>query len=453
MKIHKPIVFLPVESTPRELDYKLKLAKDFCHMGFDIIIGNPPFIRDELHYKNYQGVFLEKGVNPDPEYYESLKKKGVLLYCLSDEGASYPAFSVTYQPAVDALKTMERIFMWGEFQTKDLLERCSDIELNQKYQITGYPSFDLSLPKYREYHKKLKPESLPNGYILVNTNFGSFNGFSVEENLEACPHMSPETREMIENSYKIEEKSFLKFYDWLVQLIQAFPEETFLIRPHPVEKIEIYEQYFAKFKNVAISQEGNANQAISSAKIVLHNDCTTALQSYLMGVPVISLSYPGREYLHATWALDFGVQPQSINEAKNIVAGLLKNKVFEAKIEEAIKEKASIVLSNFFSNVGCSFESLISTINSRSKENFSNFTPYKIIDKRSVLQKIKLFIRQQLPLHYKIAPASHKALSPFSAKDLRKRLAAFEEIDGIHLPCTIKKLFPNTFFISKDDNL
>ena len=52
--VDKPIFFLPVESTPRELDYKLNLARYFCNEGFDVIIGNPPFIRDELKYKNYK---------------------------------------------------------------------------------------------------------------------------------------------------------------------------------------------------------------------------------------------------------------------------------------------------------------------------------------------------------------------------------------------------------------
>lgn len=453
MRIHKPIFFLPVESTPRELDYKINIAKHFCNMGFDIIIGNPPFIRDELQYKNYRGVFLEKGVNPDPEYYENLKRKGILLYCLSDEGASYPAFSVTYQPAVDALKMMELIFMWGEFQVKDLLERCSDAELNKKYQVTGYPSFDLSLPKYKDYHKRFKPKELPNEYVLINTNFGSFNGSSIEEVLKACTHMSPETFESLENSYKLEEKSFFKFYDWVVQLIKEFPKETFLIRPHPVEKIECYEKYFSDFKNVFISQEGNANQAIASAKIVLHNDCTTALQSYLMGVPVVSLAYPSRDYIHATWALDFGAQPESINEAKDIMAGLLKNKVFDVSVESAINEKASLVLSKLFANVGCSTETLISMIKPKVNEFFSDLISYKVIDKRSLIQKIKLFIRRQLPLHYKVSSVSHKALTQFSEKDLRERLSALEKVDGIQLPCTIKKMFPNTFFISKDDAL
>ena len=177
--IDKPIIFFPIECTPRELDYKLNLARYFCNEGFDVIIGNPPFIRDELKYKNYKGAFLEKGANPDPKYYNSLKEKEILLYCLSDEGAAHPAYSVTYQPAVDALKTMEYIFLWGDFQKNDLITRNSDYVLNEKYYTIGSPGLEFSLPKYNEYHKKLKPKSIPSEYILVNTNF--CNGCSMEE--------------------------------------------------------------------------------------------------------------------------------------------------------------------------------------------------------------------------------------------------------------------------------
>ena len=70
--ISKPIIFLPIECITREFYYKLNLARISCNNKLDVIMGNPPFIRDELKYKNYKGLFVEKGENPDPEYYFQL---------------------------------------------------------------------------------------------------------------------------------------------------------------------------------------------------------------------------------------------------------------------------------------------------------------------------------------------------------------------------------------------
>ncbi len=447
--IKKPIFFLPVECTPRELDYKLSLAKSLCQEGFDVIIGNPPFIRDELKYKNFKGGFLEKGVNPDPEYYMNLKRKEILLYCLSDEGAAFPAFSLNYQPAVDALKLMRHIFLWGDFQKDDLLKRNSDIELSAKYIVIGYPGFEFSFPKYKTYHKELKPLFLPDQYILVNTNFGAINGFSLEENLEACSHMSPETKEMLVKSYENETKSFGEFFGWITRIINEFPNETFLIRPHPTEKKSTYDKYFSAFKNAIVSKEGNANQVISTAKIVLHNDCTTALQSYLMEVPVISLSKSNADVVHASWALDFGAQPKSVEEAINLIKYILQHEKFDPDLTLSIQKNAQETLNQRFCNIENSSKDIVSIITAEMKDKWKNFLPYKIVDSRTLIQKIKLFIRKFLPLHYKIPVASRGSLVHFSANDIKKRFNGLQELDGINISYKIKKLYPNTFLISK----
>ncbi|MDF3033469.1 MAG: hypothetical protein K0R76_423 [Alphaproteobacteria bacterium] len=447
--IQNPFFFLPVESTPRELDYKLNLARYICAEGFDVIIGNPPFIRDELKYKNYKGGFLEKGVNPDPEYYRKLKEKNVLLYCLSDEGAAQPAFSVSYQPAVEALKTMEYIFLWGKFQKKDLVERNPDEELSAKYKVTGHPGFELSFPKYKNYHKALKHPSLPNDYILINTNFGSINGFTLEENFEACSLISPETRKAAIEVWNKGSNSFNKFYEWLKGIIISYPKQIFLLRPHPTEKKEIYEKYFSSFPNVIISKQGNINQVISGAKLVLHNDCTSALQSYLMGVPVISLAHEEVKHVHARWALSFGALPQSLKEAKDLIDEVLKNKSFDPNLQAVIKKNAIATMSEMFCNIENSTKDIMSIIVSEMKRNFKDFIPYRAVDSRNMMQKVKCFIRGYLPLHYKVPVATHGSFLPFSKNDLKRRLDLLEKVDSFQISYKIKKIYPNTFIISK----
>ncbi len=448
--INKPIVFLPIENTHRELDYKLNLARLFCEKGYDVVIGNPPFIRDELKYRNYKGAFLEKGVNPDPEYYTLLKEKGVLLYCLSDEGAAYPAFSVNYQPAVDALKLMNHIFLWGHFQMQDLIKRNPDKELNKKYMVSGPPGIEFSLPMYKGYHQKLKPKILQQEYILVNTNFGSFNGFSIDEIIKTCTLMSPDTRKMIEKSYKKEEILFKEFCIILKEILNNFPQEIFLIRPHPTEKIENYVNFFSDFKNIIISKDGNINNAISSAKLVIHNDCTSALQSYLMGVSVISLAHNHIEGIHARWALSFGALPRSPKEAISYIKYILQHKKMPPEIEKHVNEQAHFTINEMFSNLGKSAIDIVSVMISELQENFKGFKPYKLKNSRSILNKLKFFARRCLPLHYKVPVASRGLLLKFSKKDLQQRLNFLQEIDGLPNTFNIKKLFPNAYLISKE---
>ncbi len=448
--IKKPLFFLPVESTPRELDYKLNIARKLCRRGMDVIIGNPPFIRDELYYKNFKGGFLEKGMNPLPSYYKNLKEKNIILYCLSDEGAAHPAFSVTYEPAVNSLKLAEKIFLWGEFQKEDLIARNPDVDLISRYQVIGYPGLELSLPKYKDYHNRLRPANLKKNYILINTNFGSINGHPIEEILKACPSMSPETLCMVETSYENEKKGFTLFRQWLDHVIQSFPDEHFLIRPHPVEKKENYKAYFGKYKNVTISQAGNANQIIAGAKLVIHNDCTTALQSYLAGVPVISLAQSNIDFIHASWALVFGTQPESKEQAVKLITHVLQYGHFEESIRNEISQQAQEITSKMFCNLEHSTDILVETVLSSMHNKFTEFTSYKVKNSRTLLQKIKAFGRKFLPLHYKVPLAGRVALSPFNKRDIAQRLSLLNKIDGIEQSYKIKKLHPNTYFIAEE---
>jgi|GEM_PF-1753214 surface carbohydrate biosynthesis protein len=446
--IYKPIFFLPIECTPREFDYKLNLTRYFCNKGFDVIIGNPPFIRDELKFKNYRAVFLEKGLNPDPNYYLQLSGKGIHLYDLGDEGAANPVYSITYQPAVDSLKCMRAIFLWGEAQKVDLIKRNPDEDLSKKYKLLGNPAFDLCTFKYREFYNYLRPKGLPQSYILVNTNFGSFNSYNIDEQLKACTLISPMSLQMMRESYAKEEKQFSVFREWLKDIIETFPNETFVIRPHPTEIQENYKKLFGHYNNVVISKEGNANQAIAPAKIVLHKDCSTALQSYLMGVPVISLGSPSLNIQSAQWTLAFGALPENLEQAKYLINKILLNKKWDQDIRSEIDKRAKKILDSYFCNVGDSTKELVDFIVKDAESLLREQKPYKLIDSRSKVQKLKLFIRKFMPLYYKVPKAARETLVKYTKQDILTRLSFFEVVDPLGIDLNVKKVFPNAFMVS-----
>ena len=443
----KPIIFLPVESTLRELDYKLNIARIFCQNGFDAIIGNPPFIRDELKFKTFKGIFLEKGANPDSLYYKAVKQNGVMCFCLSDEGASHPAFSVTYEPAVKALKQMQKIFLWGEFQKEDLIERNSDPILCNKYLVTGYPGLEFSYPKYQRFHSFFKPKNLPKEYILVNTNFGSVNGYDINKVLKSCTAMSPETLEMLKDSYSKEEINFNLFKTTLEKLIKSFPNESILIRPHPIEIEQNYYKHFSKYPNVAISKKGTANQVISDAKVVLHSDCTTAMQSYLMGKPVISLAFNYLESIHSKWSLNFGIMPSSFENLQIKLAKILKTGSLEKDDYQNVYKNSKATIEAMFGNSENSTKRIVA-IMLNEFESSHKMQPYKVVDKRSLKQKFKLFIRKRLPLWYKVPVAARITMLKFTKKDLLERIEILDQIDGMKNNYSIKKLYPNAYEIS-----
>lgn len=440
--------FLPVESTLRELDYKLNLARYFSHAGFKIVLGNPPFIRDELKYGNYKGFFLEKGANPTENYYKDLRTKGIHLYDLSDEGNAKPVYSITYEPAVNALLQMNRIFLWGEAQRSDLIARNHNESLQEKYYVIGSPMFDLCCAKYRQYHVKSRPKSLPENYILVNTNFGDCNGYNIEEQLKACIGMSVESYESMVKRHESEAEQFATFKEWLDEIISSFPNEIFVIRPHPVEIQENYEKLFGKYSNVIVSKEGNANQIIASAKVVMHKDCTTAFQSYLMRVPVVALGGYNFAKEHTNWTVSFGEAPKSIAEAKSQIEYLIKHNNWDINTQAKIDARVKSIIAESFYDLGNSTRELSALIISDTKYLFTQDEHYTFLDSRTLLQKIKKKIRRYLPLYYKVPKASQIIMKKITKREIISKLILLEDTDPLGLKYTVKELFPNAFMIS-----
>ena len=447
----KPIFFLPVEVTPRELDYKLNLARRICRKGWDVILGNPAFISDELRYTNYQGIFLEKGVSPEVDRYRF--SGNIALYCLGDEGAASPAYSLDYPPTVEALNLCEKVFLWGKLQKNDLSQRLPGHALNKKYVVTGNPGFDFSCPRWRPYHLALRPKGLPSNCILINTNFASCNGFSMEETFEAVTHCSPSTRTFIEKTYETEGQRFAFFKKTLSSLFQDFPDQSFLIRPHPTEKHDNYKASFGHYPNVVISNQGTVEQAIAGSKLVLHCDCTSALQAYKMGVPVISLAHtdvPSLKRLDmiAKWALAFGALPETYSELENLVQSVLQDGVFPPDVQEKVNTKAQSMLDGMFHGNRNATLELLEHLDPAFKKIQTSFVPRPLHNQRSRVHKVKMWGRKFLPLHYKVSKVLGTVLRKISVRNVRNRLSLMEHYDPLGCSFNAKKIYPNAFHLS-----
>ncbi len=71
-------------------------------------------------------------------------------------------------------------------------------------------------------------------------------------------------------------------------LEQAYPEHTIVVRPHPTENQEVYNDIAKNCQRVKVTNEGNVVPWLMATDVVIHNGCTTGVEAYMMGVPAIS---------------------------------------------------------------------------------------------------------------------------------------------------------------------
>ena len=75
---------------------------------------------------------------------------------------------------------------------------------------------------------------------------------------------------------------------WGLDDARAFPEIAIVLRPHPLENHEPWKEAARGCENVHVIHEGAVIPWIVAARAVIQNNCTTAVESYLLERPVIS---------------------------------------------------------------------------------------------------------------------------------------------------------------------
>jgi hypothetical protein len=146
-------------------------------------------------------------------------------------------------------------------------------------RVTGNPRFDLLQPDLRELYQPAAKnyQSEYGRYILVNTNFTLANPFD-EAIIETDDG----------NKITYQDDLWNQFVSAIQSLANDLEKNTYVIRPHPSEDHDWYRNEFQPYENVVVRHEGDVRSWIYGATAVIHNSCTTGIESALMNTPVFS---------------------------------------------------------------------------------------------------------------------------------------------------------------------
>ena len=95
-------------------------------------------------------------------------------------------------------------------------------------------------------------------YILINTNFAAVNhyldflGWFKPLNIDS---RSLKDRTETMHWYSTTFQVMGYFLEMLTRLVDDFPTQKFILRPHPTESIEFYEEFFKSSNNIIITKE------------------------------------------------------------------------------------------------------------------------------------------------------------------------------------------------------
>lgn len=323
---NKKIVLIPVETIKRELDSKICLAHEIANEDVVCIVAQHNYLNKII--KQFKGgVFLGKNIFPDlfpttSKYYKELKKHGFSLLYYHEEGGLYAGdeneWKLYLKRQIDEslLEEDDAILCWGPYQANYYNENSPKFTAHN----VGVGRLEL---RERDILRKMIQEFSPvkmKDFILINTNFAIVNHqIGYLETLKWDQLKNMETRLWYADTFQIM-GSFLKL---IIKLLHNNPTEQFVLRPHPSESLDVYKEYFKNYDNLTISKEFTAPDWINKCKVVIQNNCTTALEAFFLNKPIIN--YATFESTHSVNILqDFGVSARNFQEVQGLIEDIEK---------------------------------------------------------------------------------------------------------------------------------
>ena len=291
------IVF-PMEIVERELLGNTLLGLEAARRGWKVIMGTKRAVFDAAPYLPESLVFLKSIMACEIDNIRNLKKAGHKLACLDVEGLVYTSLEefITTRFDKDTVAELELAMFWGELQRNAAADAYP--EHAARFKTTGTPIVDLWRPPFHTLFED-EASALRNrygNYIMIPSSFASVNHY-----------MGPDANKGILTRDKIiaedKREEFFKFWDeyehhvtgifekflkLVPEIAKAFPDRTIIIRPHPSESHERWKAVARDLPNVTVIFEGPVSPWLLGADAILHWGCTTGVEGYLMGKPVVA---------------------------------------------------------------------------------------------------------------------------------------------------------------------
>lgn len=363
---NKKAVFIPLEISSRELDYKTLLASIIARQDIYCLIGQHNLLNKLLKVVK-GGVYFGKNIFPERfpcsmTYYKLMKDQKFSLAFYHEEGGVLAGdeddWDIELKRQVDPeyLSVDDAILCWGTYQ-ESFYKSCVSNN-NPSIHNVGCPRFNLEngseMSELLEHTSRVKES----GYILFNTNFAAMNHHI--DNLTWFKNTLRKDNDLkyTKNTIAVYGQTMQvlgNFLEMISTVISTFPEQKFYLRPHPSEDLNFYKSIFSNFNNIEIVRDYTAIEWIQGCELLIQNGCTTSLEAHFMDKKIISY-YPLPNKSNVNITKGIGISTQKTSEVIEIIKNL-----DDYSTQSTNLEAISQLISNFSSSQS-SFEKICTII-------------------------------------------------------------------------------------------
>jgi surface carbohydrate biosynthesis protein len=281
-------IIIPVENQVREMDAKILLSCVAAERGFRVLIGSRAYI----HFKTAsvpRGVYMAKSMKAlSIRMFKLLKQNGHTILAWDEEGLLREPDEVYHRWRLSsvAMKHIDWLTTWGEDNAR-AFRQFSGYE-NTPIKVTGNPRIDLLRPELRDFYRP-EAETIKcrfGDFILINTNFSKVNHYysQLGELKQAVEGTKPGKINPYDAGKGLHKLAiFQHFQEMLPKICDEFHDHKVILRPHPSESHQVWQDIAKDHPNLVINNDGNVHPWLMAAKAVVANGCTTLVESAILG--------------------------------------------------------------------------------------------------------------------------------------------------------------------------
>lgn len=287
---------MPMEIASRELDSRLLIALFAVEAGLEVVVGQKWLLQKNAKQMP-AGYWIFKTLTPgDAKNMMLIKKLGHRISAIDEEmpglGEGSGRLRWVDRRSVEACET---IFCLGSKHLQAMVAKFPDYK--DRLFETGNPRWDFLRPELRGLYAQdagiIKQKY--GSFILVNTNIGLMNSAKSSSDVLVRSLTSdgrinldiPEDRDFIDNLRAFESANFAAAIPLVKRLRLEFPKHNIVLRPHPTERIEPYEEALGGEDRTFIVREGSAAAWLSACDVLVHTSCTTGAEAFALGKPSV----------------------------------------------------------------------------------------------------------------------------------------------------------------------
>jgi surface carbohydrate biosynthesis protein len=342
-----PRVCLVVDHPARDLDGLTLLGVELANRSIEVFLV-PMYEMNEVFSLAPDLVLVNYVRFANARFVRACRAVGIAVGVLDTEGGVRQDMEEYARQVAAYTKHVQLYCVWGRAQY-DALDRGAGL-MRGALHATGCPRYDWTAEPWRD--SIARPANLADPMILVNTNFPVARPRFQSRDREIADLMGMGyDRQAILDVIQQAEHARSEVIRATATLAREFPAATIILRPHPFEDRRTFEEELAAHSNVRVEQSGPVFQWIRHARLVVHFNCSTAIDSMLLGVEAVHLNWIDAPLLTQPVAAAVSHRVDSMNELVALAARALKAEPIPVPPELAATRR-SVIEQYFFEGDG-----------------------------------------------------------------------------------------------------